>query len=218
MTDWLTWQVVDSAFPTGVFAHSWGLEAAWQQGELEGAGGLQAFLEAVVLQTGHATLPLLNAAHHQPDALEALDVLADAFLLNTVANRASRVQGRTFAATAARVWPSSATTALRRRVDLGSGHVAPVSGAVMRAIGLSLDASQRVMLFGAARGVLTAAVRLGLTGSYEAQRLQHRIAPWLETVAVQCATLGPDDLAQTSPLVDLWQAAHDRLYSRLFQS
>ena len=83
---------------------------------------------------------------------------------------------------------------------------------------MSLDASQRVALFGAARGVLTAAVRLGIIGSYEAQRLQHRVSPWLDTVAAQCAALTPDDLAQTSPLVDLWQAAHDRLYSRLFQS
>src|SRR4029078_4431630 len=27
MNDWLTWQIVDSAFPTGTFSHSWGLEA-----------------------------------------------------------------------------------------------------------------------------------------------------------------------------------------------
>jgi urease accessory protein UreF len=30
--------------------------------------------------------------------------------------------------------------------------------------------------------------------------------------------LSVDDLAQTAPLVDLLQAGHDRLYSRLFQS
>ena len=39
MSDWLTWQVVDSAFPTGAFAHSFGLESAWQQGEVEDLGG-----------------------------------------------------------------------------------------------------------------------------------------------------------------------------------
>jgi urease accessory protein UreF len=30
--------------------------------------------------------------------------------------------------------------------------------------------------------------------------------------------LAIEDAAQTAPLVDLWQASHDRLYSRLFQS
>ena len=54
MSDWLTWQVVDSAFPTGAFAHSWGLESAWQHGEIEGAPALEAFLEASIHQAGHA--------------------------------------------------------------------------------------------------------------------------------------------------------------------
>ena len=30
----LVWQLVDSAFPTGAFAHSLGLEAAWHHGEV----------------------------------------------------------------------------------------------------------------------------------------------------------------------------------------
>ena len=93
-----------------------------------------------------------------------------------------------------------------------------MSGAVFRAIGLSRGAAQRVILFGAARGVLSAAVRLGVIGSYEAQRLQQSCAPWLEHVASECADFDAGDLAQTAPLVDLLQAGHDRLYSRLFQS
>ena len=60
MSDWLTWQVVDSAFPTGAFAHSFGLEAAWQHGEVDGPAALGRFLRASVLQAGHAVLPLLN--------------------------------------------------------------------------------------------------------------------------------------------------------------
>ena len=58
MSDWLTWQIVDSAFPTGVFAHSWGLEAAWQQGEVNDLVALRAFLEASIQQAGYASLPL----------------------------------------------------------------------------------------------------------------------------------------------------------------
>jgi urease accessory protein len=218
MSDWLTWQVVDSAFPTGVFAHSWGLESAWQHGEIDGAPALRRFLDASIHQTGHAVLPLVNAAFDDPDRLEALDELADAFLINVVANRASRIQGRTLVATAERVWPLPAISALRARAEATRAHAAPVSGAVFSAIGLTREVAQRVALFGTARGVLSAAVRLGICGSYEAQRLQHGCVPWLEHVATECAGLGAGDLAQTAPLIDILQAGHDRLYSRLFQS
>jgi urease accessory protein len=218
MSDWLTWQIVDSAFPTGVFAHSWGLESAWQHGEVEDSAALQRFVEASVHQAGYAVLPLVNAAFDDPERYEALDELADAFLVNTVANRASRTQGRALAATADRVWPTPRLELLRHRIDASCAHAAPVSGAVFRTLGLTRVATQRLMLYGTARGVLSAAVRLGVVGSYEAQQMQHACAPWLERVAEECGTLGAGDLAQTAPLIDILQAGHDRLYSRLFQS
>src|SRR5690349_4303033 len=108
--DWLTWQIVDSAFPTGAFAHSYGLEAAWQHGEISGPAPLREFLDAAVLQATYGAMPLVNAAFRSPDRLEALDARADAFLINVVANRASRIQGRTALATIARIWPSSTLT------------------------------------------------------------------------------------------------------------
>jgi urease accessory protein len=218
MSDWLTWQVVDSALPTGAFAHSNGLEAAWQHGEVADGEALQAFLRDAVQQAGYAALPLVNDAYRAPDRLEALDATADAFLVNVVANRASRIQGRTLVATASRVWPSPALTVLQTRAAATCAHLAPLSGVVFRAIGLSLPTVQRVILYSAARGVLSAAVRLGITGSYEAQRLQSACAPWLDRVVARCSDLSVDDLAQTAPLLDLLQAGHDRLYSRLFQS
>jgi urease accessory protein len=218
MSDWLTWQIVDSAFPTGVFAHSWGLEAAWQQGEVDDLPSLRSFLEASVQQAGYTSLPLVNAAHRFPEQLEALDALADAFLLNTVANRASRIQGRTLLASTARIWPSAALAALQQRADTTCSHLAPMSGATFRALDVSLATVQKVVLYGTARGVLSAAVRLGIAGSFAAQRLQHECAPWLDRIAEQCRTLSVDDLAQTAPVLDLLQSAHDRLYSRLFQS
>jgi urease accessory protein len=218
VSEWLAWQIVDSAFPTGLFAHSWGLESAWQHGEVNTPDALRRFVDASVLQAGHSVLPLVNAAFHAPDQLEVLDALAEAFLTNPVANRASRVQGRTLLATAARVWPSAAIEALSTRAAVSRSHVAPISGATFRTIGLTLPTAQRIVLYGAARGVLSAAVRLGIAGSYEAQRMQSACEPWLEQVASRCSAFSADDLAQTAPLIDLLQSAHDRLYSRLFQS
>jgi urease accessory protein len=218
MSDWLTWQIVDSAFPTGVFAHSWGLESAWQQGEVHDAGTLRLFVEASIRQAGYASLPLVNDGYRSPGQLVALDELADAFLLNTVANRASRIQGRTLLRTAGRIWPSEALAALQTQADGTCAHIAPLTGATFRIIGLSLPAVQKIVLYGTARGVLSAAVRLGLVGSFEAQRIQYECGSWLDRIAECCGALSIDDLAQTAPVLDLLQAGHDRLYSRLFQS
>ena len=218
MSDWLTWQVVDSAFPTGAFAHSFGLEAAWQHGEIRDAGDLRQFLRAALQQATFGSLPLVNAAYREPDRLEVFDARADAFLLNSVANRASRIQGRTLLATAARVWPSPDLARLSTRAARTCAHAAPLAGVVFGVIGLSLTTIQQVVLFGAVRSVLAAAVRLGIAGSYEAQQLQAACGPWLDELLRRGAALGLDDLAQTAPIADILQARHDQLYSRLFQS
>ena len=218
MSDWLAWQVVDSTFPVGVFAHSWGLESAWQSGHVPDSRALQRFLDASIQQTGYGGLPLLNAAYRRPERWRGLDELADAFLINSVANRASRVQGRTLAATAVRVWPSEAMTTVSQHAAVGRAHVAPLSGLIFKVIGLSLETARNIMLYGAARGVLSAAVRLGIVGSYEAQRMQYQAGPRLDLIHDDCRALGDEDVCQTAPILDLLQAGHDRLYSRLFQS
>lgn len=218
MSDWLAWQVVDSAFPVGVFAHSWGLETAWQAGHVDDERALRGFLAESIQQTGWSVLPVMTAAHRAPERLEELDALSHAFLTNSVANRASRVQGRTLAATAARVWPSPAMNGLHARVQDIRAHVAPISGIVFRTLGLAEDVAQRAVLYSAARGVLSAAVRLGIVGSYRAQGMQHEAAARLDATLTQCRGLAAEEICQTAPMIDLLQGAHDRLYSRLFQS
>jgi len=89
---------------------------------------------------------------------------------------------------------------------------------VVRAIGLPLDDAQRVFLWTTGRGLLSAAVRLGLAGTHEAQTMLAELSPLLDEVHAACRDLGPDSLAQPAPIADLLQATHDQLYSRLFQS
>jgi urease accessory protein len=214
----LVWQLVDSAFPTGAFAHSLGLESAWHHGEVATRDDLRRFTEATILQAATGALPLVNAAHREPGRLAEWDARNDAFLANAVANRASRVQGRTLAASAARIWPSPALQAIQARCHQLFAHVAPITGVVFAALGIPLETTQRLVLYGAARGALSAAVRLGIAGSYDAQRLQSECADWSAQVLLRYRDSGPDDLAQSAPVLDVLQGAHDRLYSRLFQS
>jgi urease accessory protein len=218
-SDWLLWQLADSAFPTGGFAHSGGLESAWQHGEIVNATALESFLKASIAQCGHGALPFVTAALKAPERLFELDELCDAFTTNHVANRASRLPGRALFASARQIFSSPALVAACP--DGGSapcGHWAPVFGVVAAALGLDQETGARLFLFLHLRGLVSAGVRLGIVGPLQAQSIQHRLAPYAESILHRCQELGLEDLAQTAPLMDLWQGTQDRLYSRLFQS
>ncbi|MBN1209122.1 MAG: urease accessory protein UreF [Myxococcaceae bacterium] len=219
-TRWRVLQLADSAFPTGGFSHSAGLEAAAQQGEVSDPEALRTFLEGVLWQAGHGGLPFLRAAY-EPEADPAtLDAWCDALLSSHVANRASRTQGRTLVATAARIFPEEELqrlhAAIRARTLLA--HHAPMFGLTLRALAVPLEQAQELFLHLALRGVASAAVRLGLLGPHEAQRLQHELADVQRAVLGRCGALPLSELSQPAPLIDLLGATHDRLYSRLFQS
>jgi urease accessory protein len=213
--NWLVWQLMDSAFPTGGFAHSSGLEAAWQHGEVRGREELISFVEASLNQLGHAALPFVSAAFESPEKLDEFDSLCDAFITNHVANRASRSQGRAFLTAVERVFKSEIRNP---KSEIAFAHFAPVFGACLRRLDISREMTGRMFFFNHLRGVLAAAVRLNIVGPMEAQRLQHKLSSKAETVLEKCGPSSLDEIAQTAPLLELWQGSQDRLYSRLFQS
>lgn len=213
--DWLVWQLIDSALPTGGFAHSSGLESAWQHGEVRNRDELILFLDASMNQLGHAALPFVTTAFDSPEKLAEFDSFCEAFLTNHVANRASRLQGRAFLMAVERIFKSEIRNL---KFETQFAHFAPVFGACLCRLEIPREAVIRMFFFCHLRGILAAAVRLNITGPMEAQQLQHKSSPKAEMILEKCRSLSLDDLAQTSPLLDLWQGAQDRLYSRLFQS
>jgi urease accessory protein len=212
----LVWQLADSAFPTGAFAHSGGLEAAWQHGEVRQSSELASFIEASLAQLGHGSLPFVTAAHDEPDAAAELDRLCDCFLTNHVANRASRLQGRSFLASSRRIFHSIEIAPAAKSFPIG--HFAPAFGAVARLLDVSRKGTASLFFFQHLRGLVAGAVRLGIAGPMQGQALQHRLAPRALAILSLCDNLAVADIAQTAPLLDLWQGTQDRLYSRLFQS
>lgn len=212
-TSWIVLQLADSAFPTGGFAHSAGLEALRAAGEL---AGVEPFCAELIDQAAHGALPLVAAAHDEPDRLVELDALARATLWSHVAARASRAQGRALLDVATRSFGDPALA--RARTAPIEGHLAPVYGFVTRTLGVERDDALATFLHLALRSALSAAIRLGACGPAEAQAIHRRLHPALEAALTGARARTLDELAQTAPLLELVQAGHDRLYSRLFQS
>ena len=201
---WRLLQLADSGFPTGGYAHSGGLEAAIQLGELV---SLRRWLDDAVWAAAHGALVLVRQAHRE--GLGPADRAAQIFLTGHVARRASLAQGRALAAAAARAFPACG-------IDSRGGHWAPVLGAVAAALGLGVDDACVVALHTIVRGALSAAVRLGKIGPLEAQRVQAELADTM-TEAVRVSA-GVDAPVQTAPVAEICGGMQDGLYSRLFQS
>ncbi len=215
--NWLLLQLADGTFPSGGFAHSAGLEAATVLGGLGASSdGPARFLDASLRQVGRAALPFVRAASIEPGRLVELDEAFDATLSLAGPNRSSRTQGRALASAASRIWEGLVPIAEHTR--RGPGHHAPVFGAIFGSLGVGPEDALAAYLHGAARGILSAAVRLGLLGPLEAQRLHAERAPLLDTLLDSARQLEPGHAAQTAPLLELYAALHDRLDGRMFQS
>jgi urease accessory protein len=212
---WLLLQLVDGAFPAGGFAHSSGLEVALH---LRGIGDLEPFVDELMWQAGRSTLPFVTRASRSPAELASLDALYDATQTSHVANRASRAQGRALAAAASRIFEREDIARIGEHAREAPAHHGPIFGAIFGSLGISTPVARIAYLHGILRGVLSAAVRLGIVGPLEAQQIQASRGPVLDAILESCADLDVNDAAQTAPLLEMFGALHERLDGRLFQS
>lgn len=216
----MIWQIADTAFPVGGFAHSGGLESACHAGEVKGPGPLREFIEAAIVQARFGTLPFVKGAHEPDEPIGDLDALCDAFLVNHVANRASRALGRGMLYVAGTSFghPGLASLAQDWQHSGAPQHYGVVFGAVGRLLELPLSSTLRLALFIAVRDLMSSAVRLNVLGPLRAQALLFELRHSIAKASDPDGVPSPYDAAQTAPVMDVLQNAHDGLYSRLFQS
>lgn len=211
------------AFPVGGFAYSHGLEWAFETGDLADAEGLADWLDALVEHGALANdLILFAAAWRASGAGDAAALREVAELALALANSAERrletvTQGNAFAAAIAASWPCAALDALR--VAWPGDLAYPVAVAVAASgHGLPLGPSLEAFALAFVANLVSAAVRLGIVGQTDGQRVIARLAPALREAAARAELETLDDLGGCAFRSDLASLRHEAQYSRLFRS
>ncbi len=196
----------DSAFPSGAFGFSWGLEgmladATIGPDELEPAiGALLAdrwapFDRVAVRRAWHAAGDIA--------ALAALDAEVEASLLAPAERSGSARAGAALLASHLRLGSAGAAE-LRAALRAGAlkGHRPVIEGALWRGLGLAEGEAVLLSGYGFVAALCAAAVRLGRLGALGQQAILTRLGPRLGALAAEAA---PDDPLLTSfnPLAEI---------------
>ncbi len=209
----LVLQWADSAYPTGGFAYSSGLEAMARLPAFTTLEHLGDYLTLVMRQAQSADLPYLldmRSAAEMGQA-EVFDDLAwqwDAFLHQPTLRRSSLAQGEAWLRLNPQV--TLAITAPR--------HFVPVLAASAAQCGVSAEDLRALYLHLLLRDQIAAAVRLGLVGANQAQSLQASLGPIGHPEWMTRPVASSKDASRGAPVLELVQALHSDLYVRLFQN
>jgi urease accessory protein len=211
------------AFPVGSFAYSHGLEWAHEAGDVRDAATLDAWLADLVAHGAPRNDAILLAAAHK--AAEAGDwpevarlaELAAALATSRERHLETTQQGNAFIQAARASWPCAA---LDRLAQAGRGDVAyPVAlGVAAAGHGVPLPATIEAFLAAFVSNLVSAAVRLGVVGQTDGQRLIAALLPAIDEMARFAHDATLDDLGGAAFRSDLAALRHETQYTRLFRS
>lgn len=217
----MTW--FSPSYPVGAFAYSHGLEWAQEAGDLTDAASLQSWLtDLIELGAARNDAILLNASWRAAKAGQWQEVtniagLGLAMAASTERRMETVTQGNAFVLASRAAHPCDTLDQFRAH---WAGDVPyPVAVAVTAAghdVGLAEIMPAFVMGFTA--NLVSAAVRLGIVGQTDGQRVLAGLMPEISTLAQNAETATLDDLGSCAFRSDLASLRHETQYSRLFRS
>jgi urease accessory protein len=219
-------QLTDSAFPTGAFAHSFGLETYVARGLVHSATGLEGFISNTLLNAlapsdGVACVAVYRAADGWEDVVRELDQRLTAMKTVSEFRQASRALGLRFLRTATELLTLPRGASYLGAIEAKSldGHLSLAYGLVCRDLEWPLAPALAAWFRQSCAALISVGVRLIPLGQTEGQALLARLGtPILDAVELALAR-DTHDLASFAPGQELAGMIHrDVLTTRLYIS
>lgn len=211
------------AFPVGGFAFSHGLEWAAERGWIKDRATLAAWLADLVVHGAIGNDQILLCAawratmHTDGAALrEAID-LAVALQPSAERHLEAVTQGGAFMTQIEASWPCAALPWLRTLHDGEIAYCTAV-GVAAAGHGIALQSTLLPYALAVVGNLVSAAVRLGVVGQTDGQRVLAQLLPEIERVSRASLTATLADLGSACWRSDLASLQHETQYTRLFRS
>jgi urease accessory protein len=219
-------QFSDGLFPAGAYAHSFGLEACAQAGEVNDAIGVESFLrgylEGCAAPTDAVAVICARraAAIKDLDACLALDETLDAMKTSSELRDASRQMGRQTlrAATHLPCHPLLEEFAKFVAAEKTPGHQSVIFGMIGGVLEWSALDMTSAYLYSTSAALVGAALRLLPLGQLAGQRILWNVQPLIATLASDAQDKTEADMWSFAPALEIASMQHALLDARLFRS
>ncbi|MEN3378275.1 MAG: urease accessory protein [Hyphomicrobiales bacterium] len=214
-------QHADSAFPSGSFAFSNGIEGLAAQGPRLERARLAAAVDSTIRHRWACAdrVALVHAFRARDlDRVAAIDAALEASTIAEPLRTGSKRNGGALLAAHVRLGTDCAA-AFRALIDAGHahGHLAVVQGLVWRSLGISEPHAVAMSGYTTASGLVAAAVRLGQIGAIEAQAVLGNALLAIEEAAGEPIPAA-EEIASFTPWLDVACARQAHAHVRLFSN
>jgi urease accessory protein len=220
----LTW--FSPGFPIGAFSYSHGLETAAAGGRVHDRETLQRWIAAILTHgAGRMDADTLRDAHgaasaQDLDALAATNARGLAFRATSEMALETTAQGEAFLSTCRAAWPDPVLerwAAILSRTGEGVCHPA-AAGAVTARADIPLGCAMTAYLQTMATNLVSAALRLGIVGQTDGQRILAALEPVVTSAVASALTRNPAAFGGATLAIELASMEHEIQYVRLFRS
>jgi urease accessory protein len=219
-------QFTDGLFPAGAYAHSFGLEASVQAGNVNDASGVEnfvsAYLEGCAAPTDAVALLCARRAAASANLASclSLDEMLDAMKTPSELRDASRQMGRQTLRVATHLpcHPLLEEFSNFVAAENTPGHHSVIFGIIGGVLEWDALGMTSAYLYSTSAALVGAALRLLPLGQLAGQRILWNVRPLIAALAADAQNKNESDIWSFAPALEIASMQHALLDARLFRS